>query len=82
MKAQVNKANQTISRLIDGYAEGLIEIGEFTPRIRRAKEGAARIEEQLRSQAELAAQRRELLLLITRPEGFAARVKDGLQHAD
>jgi hypothetical protein len=30
----------------------------------------------------LAAQRRELLLLITRLEDFAARVKDGLQHAD
>jgi site-specific DNA recombinase len=49
MKVQVNKADQTISRLIDGYAEGLIDKGEFTPRIRRAKERAARLEEQLRS---------------------------------
>jgi len=41
-----------------------------------------RLEEQLQSQADLAAQRRELFLIITRLEDFTARIKDGLQHAD
>jgi site-specific DNA recombinase len=81
-KAQVAKVKQTISRLIDGYADGLIDKDEFTLRIRRAKERSARLDEQLRSQVELTAQRRELLLLITRMEDFATRIKDGLQHAD
>jgi len=82
IKAQIAKVKQTISRLIDGYADGLIDKDEFTLRIRRTKERSARLEEQLRSQVELAAQRRELLLLITRLEDFTARIKDGLQHAD
>lgn len=82
IKAQIAKVKQTISRLIDGYAEGLLDKDEFTLRIRRAKERLGRLEEQQQSQAVLAAQRRELLLIITRLEDFTARIKDGLQHAD
>lgn len=82
LRAQIAKVKQTISRLIDGYADGLIEKDEFTVRIRRAKERSARFEEQLRSQVELAAQRRELLLIITRLEDFTTRIKNGLGHAD
>ena len=48
---------------------------------RRAKERLGRFEEQLQSQADLAAQRRELVI-ITRLEHFTARIKDGLRHAD
>jgi site-specific DNA recombinase len=51
-------------------------------RIRRARIRSTRLDEQYRSQADLAAQRRELLLLITRLENFAVRIEDGLQHAD
>jgi site-specific DNA recombinase len=82
IKAQIVKVKQTISRLIDGYAEGLLDKDEFTLRVRRSKERLGRLEEQLQSQADLAAQRRELLLIITRLEDFTARIKDGLQHAD
>jgi len=49
IKAQIAKVKQTISRLIDGYADGLIDKDEFTLRIRRTKERSARLEEQLRS---------------------------------
>ncbi|MBV9745877.1 MAG: hypothetical protein JO099_19105 [Acidobacteriia bacterium] len=38
--------------------------------------------EQLQSQADLAARRRELLFTITRLEDFASCIKDELQHAD
>src|SRR5262249_5907963 len=79
---QLAKVKQTISRLIDGYADGLIDKDEFTLRIRRAKERSARLEEQLQAQADLAAQRRELLLIITRLEDFTVRIKNGLQDAD
>lgn len=82
VRAQIAKVKQTISRLIDGYAEGLIDKDEFTLRVRRAKDRSAQLEEQLRSQADLAAQRRDLLLIITRLEDFASRIKHGLQHAD
>ena len=76
-KAQLAKLKQTISRLIDGYADGLIDKDEFTLRIRRAKERSARLEEQLRSQVKLAAQRRELLLIITRLEDSRLASKTG-----
>ena len=82
IRVQIAKVNQTISRLIDGYTEGLINKDEFTLRIRRAKERLGRLEEQLQSQADRAAQRRQLLLIITRLEDFTARIKDWLQHAD
>ena len=72
----------TISRLIDGYAEGLIDKDEFTLRIRRAKDRSAHLEGQLQFQADLTAQRGELLLIITRLEDFTSRIKDGLHHAD
>jgi hypothetical protein len=43
IKAQIAKVKQTISRLIDGYAEGLLDKDEFTLRIRRAKERLGRL---------------------------------------
>ena len=56
MRVQIAKVNQTISRLIDGYTEGLINKDEFTLRIRRAKDRSARLEEQRQSRADLVAQ--------------------------
>jgi site-specific DNA recombinase len=79
---QIAKVNQTISRLIDGYTEGLINKAELTLRIRRAKDRSAYLEGQLQSHADLTAQRRELLLIITRLEDFTSRIKEGLQQAD
>jgi hypothetical protein len=63
--------------LIDDSAEGLLDKDEFTLRIPRAKERLGRLEEQLQSQADLAAQRREPLLIITRLEDFTSRIKTG-----
>ena len=77
IKAQIAKVKQTISRLIDGYAEGLLDKDEFTLRIPRAKERLGRLEEQLQSQADLAAQRREPLLIITRLEDSRLASKTG-----
>ena len=37
-EAQIRKLRQGIGRLIDSYAEGLIEKGEFEPRVARLKE--------------------------------------------
>jgi len=82
MRVQIAKVNQTISRLIDGYTEGLINKDEFTLRIRRAKDRSAHLAGQLQSHADLTAQRRELLLIITRLQDFTSRIKEGLQQAD
>ena len=47
IKAQIAKGKQTISRLIDGYAEGLLDKDEFTLRIRPAKERLDCLEERI-----------------------------------
>jgi site-specific DNA recombinase len=83
---QLHKLRRGIARLIDSYAEGLVEQAEFEPRVLRLRE---RLRERLR-QLEGEAQRlhdeaeveRELRVLVGRLEQFAAQVHLGLQQAD
>ena len=75
---QIGKLRQGVGRLIDSYAEGLIEKGEFEPRIRRLKERVVALEERSGQLAEEAVQQGELHLVIGRLEEFAARLTDNL----
>jgi site-specific DNA recombinase len=77
--AGVQKA---ISRLIDGYSEGLLEKAEFEPRLRSARERLARLQAEARTQADAAARRAELRLVIGQLQEFAARLTSGLRAAD
>jgi site-specific DNA recombinase len=71
-----------IGRLIDIYAEGVIEQHEFQPRIAGLKERLARVEEQRRALAEAAEAERGLSLVIGRVEDLAAKVHRGLDGLD
>jgi site-specific DNA recombinase len=64
LRAQSAKLRRGMARLMDGYAEGLIEKAEFEPRIKRMKQRVMILEEQLRQLADAAAQQRELRLVI------------------
>ena len=64
LRAQISKLQRGMARLIDGYAEGLIEKGEFEPRIKRLKQRVTVLEDQLQQLADEAVQQRELKLLI------------------
>jgi site-specific DNA recombinase len=77
--AGVRKA---ISRLIDGYSEGLLEKEEFEPRLRAARERLARLEAEARAQADAEARRAELRLVIGKLQEFAEGIKSGLGQAD
>jgi site-specific DNA recombinase len=77
--AAVKKA---ISRLIDGYSEGLLERGEFEPRLRGARERLARLEAEATAEADEAARRAELRLVIGQLQGFTEGIKQGLRGAD
>lgn len=46
VEARLNKLRQGLARLIDSYAEGLIEKGEFEPRVAGFRERIAKLEEQ------------------------------------
>jgi site-specific DNA recombinase len=82
LRAQLNKLQRGVARLIDGYAEGLIEKGEFEPRIKRIKQRVTVLEDQLQQWADEAVQQRELKLLIGRLEEFVTKVQRNLASAD
>ena len=71
-----------IGRLIDSYAEGVIDRDEFQPRIAGLKERLARMKEQRQALAEAAEAERSLALVIGRVEDFAAKVHCSLDELD
>jgi site-specific DNA recombinase len=82
VEAQLGKLRQGLARLIDGYAEGLIEKGEFEPRITRLRERIAKLEEQAQQLTDEESLQAELRLIIGRLEEFCEKVKGGLDEAD
>src|SRR4029453_1592297 len=82
IEGQIGKLRQGVARLIDSYAEGLIDKGEFEPRVTRLRHRLARLEEQRQALADEAAVQGELQLIIGRLEDFAAKLHDGLETAD
>src|SRR2546422_763150 len=78
VEGQISKLRQGVARLIDSYAEGLIDKGEFAPRVTRLRQRLARLEEQRQALADEAALHGELQLIIGRLEDCAATLHDGL----
>ena len=79
---QIRKVRQGVARLIDSYAESLIDTSEFEPRMTRLRQRLARLEEQRQALAEEAALQGEWQLIMGRLEDFAATLHDGLETAD
>ena len=82
LERQITRVRQGIGRLIDSYAEGLIDKGEFEPRITRLKERVAHLETQAQAVAQAAAQEHDLRLVIGQVADFAATVRDRLDHLE
>jgi site-specific DNA recombinase len=82
VESQVSKLRQGLARLIDSYAEGLIEKAEFEPRIGRLRERIAALEEQAQQLVQAEALQDDLRVIIGRLDEFAASVKGGLEEAD
>src|SRR5947209_10818020 len=82
LEARMGRLRQGIARLIDSYADGLIDKGEFEPRIARMRERLKQIEAQAQQITDEASLERELTLILGRLDEFASRVKDGLHAAD
>jgi site-specific DNA recombinase len=82
LERQVAKLRQGLARLIDSYAEGLIEKQEFEPRVTRLRQRITHIEAQCHQLAEAETLQRELQLIIGRVEEFAAQVHQNLEALD
>jgi site-specific DNA recombinase len=82
VEGQLGRLRQGLARLIDSYAEGLIEKREFEPRLTHLRQRVTTLEEHAHQLADEAALHAELQLIIGRLEDFAAQVKYGLEEAD
>ena len=82
LERQVVKARRAIDRVIDGYAEGLIEKAEFEPRIAELRSRAARLEAEAEALRAAEEQARSLQLVIGKLGLFATMVRDRLEAAD
>ena len=79
---QVQSVQRSISRLIDAYAEGLLEKSDFEPRIRQAKQRLERFQATATQAALDQVQRQELQQAMRQIEQFAQQVQLGLDEAD
>jgi site-specific DNA recombinase len=80
--AQIDKLRRGMARLIDAYEEGLVDKGEFEPRIKSCRERLSQLEPQLQSEVDRQTSAREMRLVIENLETFAQRVTSGLDQAD
>lgn len=79
---QMATLRRGIGRLIDSYAEGVIDRAEFEPRIAGLKARLARLQTQRQTAAEAAEAERELRLVIGHLEEFAGKVRHSLDVLD
>jgi site-specific DNA recombinase len=82
VEAHLGKLRQGLARLIDSYADGLIDKQAFEPRILRLRRRIAQAEEQRQQLVAAETLQTELQLSIGRLEDFAAQVHTGLAAAD
>ena len=82
VESQISTLRQGVARLIDSYADGLIDKDEFEPRITGLRQRLARLEGQRQALADEVALHGEWQLIIGRLEDCAAKLHDGLEAAD
>jgi site-specific DNA recombinase len=82
LEKQKRHLEQSKSRLIDSYAEGVIDKGDFDPKIQEVKSRLQQIEHQIKETRRHQAGQFELFLIINRLEEFAEAVNDRLSTID
>jgi site-specific DNA recombinase len=79
---QITTMRRGIGRLIDSYAEGLIDKAEFEPRIAGLKQRLSQLDERHRAALDAIEAERDLSLVISRLEDFSAKVANRLDGLD
>ena len=79
---QLAKLRRGMDRLIDSYADGLIEKAEFEPRITGLRQRIESWQAQIDTMRDEAARQATLSLIIGRLEDFAKRVQDRMGDVD
>jgi site-specific DNA recombinase len=79
---QIARLRRGIDRLIDGYAEGIINRSEFEPRVSGLKQRLGRLEGERIALNETLDFERDLVLVIGRLEDFTTRMRAGVGELD
>lgn len=79
---QIARLRRGLDRLIDSYAEEIIDPGEFKPRVNALKQRLAWLQSERETAAMAHEAERGLELVIGRLDEFAARVRAGLNQLD
>jgi site-specific DNA recombinase len=82
LEGQIAKLHRSLDRLIDGYAEGLIDKAEFEPRAAGLRQQLRGWEDQAVRIRNEAAQRAALSLIVGRLEEFARQVRQQMAAVD
>ena len=82
LNRQITTMRRGIGRLIDSYAEGLIDKTEFEPRIAGLKQRLSQLQERHRAALDAIEVERDLSLVISRLEDFSAKVANRLDGLD
>jgi site-specific DNA recombinase len=82
VEMQLSKLRRSMGRLIDGYAEGLIDRAEFEPRLAGFRQRIQAWEAQAKALQDEMVQRHTLSLILGRLEDFARCVHDRLSEMD
>jgi site-specific DNA recombinase len=82
LETQMSKLRRGLARLIDSYADGLIDKQEFEPRVMQMRARLQHLEAQMQHLKAEGEMEEELRLIMGRLETFAAQVHNGLQQAD
>jgi site-specific DNA recombinase len=82
LETQVSKFRQGLSRLIDSYAEGLIDKAEFAPRMHRLRQRIAHVNTQCEKMADEETLQQDLHLIIGRLEVFGQNIHDRLDDIE
>jgi len=82
LNPQITTMRRGIGRLIDSYAEGLIDKTEFEPRIAGLKQRLSQLQERQRAALDAIEAARDLSLVISRLEDFSAKIANRLDGLD
>ena len=79
---QLAQAQQSVNRLIDAYADGVLERTEFEPRIARARKRLSEVQEKLDAQQSQTREQCALREALTCLDQFAEAIQSNLDQAD
>ena len=82
VRREEHRLRSSLSRLIDGYAEGLVEKSEFEPRAQAMRHRLAQLQVQEKEVLQVVEARKEIRFLVGQLDTFASRIHDGLDNAD